>query len=362
MLNTLFRSLFSRGTPARASAAKLDEGLLSAKGLLELNRFQDVVAELTPVLQQWPDNPEALFMRGTALLELQQIGEAKADLERAVQASPREPRYLYNLSLAHYIDGNTTRTIELCEQAVRVARFHPAHILLANIELHGEDYFQVMSRLHAHLKPLTYLEVGVFRGASLRVVPPSTQAIGVDPNPILDKPAGPNQRVFAETSDDYFAGHDVVAEFGGRRIELAFIDGMHQFEFALRDFINIERLSTRDSVVLVHDCYPLDAETAMRERTTAFWSGDIWRLILLLRKYRPDLAVHTITTPPTGLGMIFNLDPSSRVLADRLDEIVAEYLAMDYSVLEGRKRELLNACANDWPAIAGLLDSRPRPS
>jgi len=34
---------------------------------------------------------------------------------------------------------------------------------------------------------------------------------------------------------------------------------------------------------------------------------------------------------------------------------------MDYGVLEGRKRELLNACPNNWPAIAALLDSRPRP-
>ena len=31
-------------------------------------------------------------------------------------------------------------------------------------------------------------------------------------------------RVFAETSDDYFANHDVLAEFDGRRIDMAFID------------------------------------------------------------------------------------------------------------------------------------------
>jgi hypothetical protein len=252
--------------------------------------------------------------------------------------------------------------VQLCREAVDINGFHLAHMLLANIEMHGEDYFRVLARMHAHLKPRTYVEVGVFRGSSLRLVPPQTQALGIDPEPRLDKPAGPNQRVFAQTSDEFFARHDVNGELGGRRIELAFIDGMHRFEYALRDFINIERLSNPDSVVLVHDCYPLDRQTAERERGTAFWSGDIWRLILLLRKYRPDLAIHTISTPPTGLGMIFNLDPASRVLADRLDEIVAEFLALDYGTLDGGKRSMLNACLNDWPIIADLLDSRRRPT
>lgn len=360
MLSNLFRDFFRRKRQSGATENALDAAVLSAKTLLENNQFQQVIDLLAPVLRQNPGHAEALFMRGTAALELERQPEAMADLERAVELSPREPRYLFNLALAHWINGNTARTIDLCRKAISIASFPPAQLLLANIELYGEDYFAILARLHAQLKPRTYLEVGVFRGSSLRRVPPETLAIGIDPKPLLDQPPGPNQRVFAETSDDYFAKHDVVQEFGGHRIDMAFIDGMHQFEYALRDFINIERLAGPGCVVLVHDCYPLDAQTAMRERSTAFWSGDIWRLILLLQKYRPDLAVHTIATPPTGLGMIFNLDPSSRVLTDRLDDIVAEYLATDYSVLDGHKPELLNYCPNDWPAIAALLDSRTR--
>jgi hypothetical protein len=362
MLSNLFRDIFVRKRELRAAASPQDAVMLAARDLLAHNRFQEVIDTLAPLLQRGSQHAEALFMRGTAALELQRVPEAMADLERAVALSPREPRYLFNLALAHWITGDTERTIQLCNEAVRIAGFHAAHVMLANIELHGEDYFHVLARLHAHLKPRTYLEVGVFRGASLRIVPKETLAIGVDPEPILDEPPGPNQFVIAKTSDDYFASHDVIAELGGRRLGLAFIDGMHKFEYALRDFINIERLARPDTVVLVHDCYPLDARTAERERATAFWSGDIWRLILLLRKYRPDLGVHTISTPPTGLGMILNLDPSSRVLADKLEDIVAEYLATDYGVLEGRKRELLNAIPNDWSRISALLDSRARPT
>ena len=176
--------------------------------------------------------------------------------------------------------------------------------------------------------------------------------------PKLATPAPANVRVYRETSDDFFARYSPRAELGGQPVELAFIDGMHHFEYALRDFINIERCCSRASVILIHDCYPLDERTAQREQVTGFWSGDIWRLMLLLRTHRPDLVVRTIATPPTGLGIVVNPDPASQVLADRLDELIAEYLAKDFSVLATGKPEALGLIENRWPVIRALLDSR----
>jgi len=240
--------------------------------------------------------------------------------------------------------------------ATALADYNKAHVLLAAIELPGPGYFSLLARIHAHLRPRTYVEIGVSRGESLRLAHADTDCIGIDPAPRPKTRPGPRQRIFAEKSDDFFASHDVIAELGGRRIELAFIDGMHNFEFALRDFINIERHCEPGAIVLVHDCYPLDAATATRERHTSFWSGDVWRLILALKKYRPDLKVHTVGTAPTGLGVITHLDPSSRVLSDALDRIIAEYLATDYSILQGRKSELLGLYPNNWPAVRALID------
>lgn len=354
MLTRLIRNLFRSSTARHPQQAVFEK----AEALLNANQAQQAFDTLHPLLDRLNDHAEAQFVHGTALLELGRTSEALPSLKRAVEINPREPRFLYNLAMAHWYLGDTDRTIELCKRAVAVADFRPAHVLLMNIHLSGDNYFTVLQKLHEYLRPATYIEIGVFRGWSLELVHPDTQVLGVDPNPILEKPVRPNHRIFAETSDDFFASHDVKAELGGRPVELAFIDGMHQFEFALRDFINIERLATPDSVILVHDCYPLDEATATRERNTTFWSGDVWRFMLALKKYRPDLLINTIGTPPTGLGVILNLDPQSRVLSDKLDAITVEFMATDFSVLQDRKPEALNLIDNDWATVQKLLDSR----
>src|SRR5207302_7216211 len=96
-------------------------------------------------------------------------------------------------------------------------------------------------------------------------------------------------------------------------------------------------------------------QTAQRERLWGFWSGDIWRLIVLLKKYRPDLSIHTIATPPTGLAVVRNLDPSSRFIADNLGRLCAEFMALHYSYLEKDRAAKLNLFPNDWEQIRPLL-------
>jgi hypothetical protein len=124
----------------------------------------------------------------------------------------------------------------------------------------------------------------------------------------------------------------------------------------LRDFINIEKHCSPRSTILIHDGYPLTRLTAERERRTTFWSGEIWRLILLLRKYRPDLSVNVIATAPTGLGVVRRLDPASRLLEERFDEIVREFLALDYSVLDPDKAGMLALYPNEWEKIRAILN------
>jgi hypothetical protein len=255
--------------------------------------------------------------------------------------------------------GRPQQALALCQRAVRHADYPRADALMARLTLPGEFYYEVLGRIHRYLRPASYLEIGVARGESLAQVLPDTDVIGVDPQPQLTTAPPAHVRIFTATSDEFFAQHEVRALFGGRAVDMAFIDGMHRFEYALRDFINVERCCAAHSVILMHDCYPLDARTSQREQRTRFWSGDIWRLLLLLREQRPDLTVRTIATPATGLGVVLNPDPASRLLPTRCDELIETYLARDFSVLEGRKPQALGLIANDWPAIRALLETRP---
>jgi hypothetical protein len=222
----------------------------------------------------------------------------------------------------------------------------------------GEHYYALMGRIHDALRPGTYVEIGINDGASLDLVAPRTRAIGIDPQPKLRHPLPENVTVFAETSDAFFAEHDVEAELGGRKIDLAFIDGMHLFEFALRDFMNLERHCTSDSTILIHDCYPLDERTSARERTTEVWTGDVWRALVALREQRPDLAIATVAAPPSGLAIIRRLDPGSTVLQERYKRIVETYMARPYAQIAGRKAEALNLVPAEWRVVASLLKDR----
>ena len=270
----------------------------------------------------------------------------------------RRARYSFFGARLNLWLGRKAAAQRLCRRALSFCDYTKAYRMLAQLELPGEHYFKVLARVHAHVRPATYLEVGVSRGESLKLVQPQTLALGIDPEPHLAFELASNQTVFAQTSDEFFARPDVPALLGGRPLQMAFIDGMHHFEYALRDFINIEPLCTPESLVFVHDCFPIDARSAERDQTTGFWSGDIWRLIVLLKKYRPDLAIHTLGTPPTGLGLITRLDPHSAVLRSRLPELIAEGLALDFSAIAARRPAALNLVPYDWPRVRQLLDAR----
>ena len=226
------------------------------------------------------------------------------------------------------------------------------------------DYYKVLEAIHRLLAPRTYVEIGVRHGESWQLVSEGVQSIGIDPAPsIRHEPRGQAQ-LFCGTSDEFFAQFPPTALFGGKAVDLAFIDGMHLFEYALRDFIHLEKCAGENGVILVHDCLPVDAVTSARERTTSVWSGDVYKLILCLREWRPDLNVTVIDTAPTGLAVITGLKPNDRTLEDNYAAIEQKYCALDYAVLgdAAQKCRMLGVVPDDEPSLRAALASRFGPA
>ncbi|MBK7314633.1 class I SAM-dependent methyltransferase [Candidatus Aalborgicola defluviihabitans] len=357
MLASFFRNLFT------SKASRDQKELDFAQSLVQLLKFQSAHETLDALLRRSPQNASALMLRGAVKRLLNDPQGALIDLEAAsaLELQADQAGCHFEIALCWRMLGDNSRALESCQLA---RQLDPASVaaffLLTQLRLPGDYYFDVLTRIIGHLKPRTYVEIGIFEGASLRLAKSAKSIVGIDPDPKIDWKLEPNMHVFKMTSDSFFESHDLASELGQRSVDLAFIDGMHQFEFAMRDFANIERCCRPDSVILIHDCYPLDEESAGREPRSSRWSGDVWRLIVLLKKYRQDLLIHTIGTAPTGLAVIQNLDPASTFLLDNQVRLFEEFIALEYSYLDDGKPEKLNLFPNHWPAVKGMIRPRVR--
>lgn len=186
---------------------------------------------------------------------------------------------------------------------------HLGYEALSLLKLPGPDYRALLSVLHHTLAPKLYVEIGVREGHSLRLALPQTKCIGIDPQPSL--PELPSNAMLAITTSDNFFASEGQRE-RARGFDLALIDGDHSFEQALRDFSNLEKLAKPSSVIAIHDVIPMDARTSQpTPGSVSFWTGDVWRLMGLIRSWRPNLTVFTVACPPTGLGIVGNFDGKS---------------------------------------------------
>ncbi|WP_163005978.1 class I SAM-dependent methyltransferase [Methylobacterium brachiatum] len=204
----------------------------------------------------------------------------------------------------------------------------------------GVFYQDFMKELSAKRETKLYLEVGVRFGEVFSLITADV-AIGVDPDFQLSSNIVARKRksiLFPTTSDAFFARPNLVDEIGGRP-DLIFLDGMHLFEFLLRDFYNAESISAKNGLIIMHDCLPLNSAMAERDMAKSvelgidsehpgYWTGDVWKVISILQTYRPDLKIYYINCPPTGLVCVTNLDPTNTVLKEKYLDIASEFISL----------------------------------
>ena len=235
------------------------------------------------------------------------------------------------------------------------AASHAARVL-------GDVYYRdFLGRIHELLEPPTYLEIGVRNGDSLALA--RSPSIGIDPAYNLKVAPPPGAKLFPVTSDDFFERAEPLMTFEGRRVGFSFIDGMHLSEFALRDFVNVERHADWTAAIVFDDILPRDIPEANRDRSTHQWTGDVYKVLEALEEHRPDLIILRVGTEPTGLGLVLGVDPDSTVLADRLDTIAEGLVQPDPqpvpdAVLERRGALEPDAvlAASFWSVLRDLRD------
>jgi hypothetical protein len=204
-------------------------------------------------------------------------------------------------------------------------------------EFHKETHInRAISKLEAH----TYLEIGIRTGDCFRCID-APRKIAIDPaHWKFNHELLPNESFFKITSDDFFAYHAEKVLLH-QKVDVALIDGLHEFSQALRDILNLEKFMSPKGVIFIHDCNPPTREnTGARDNAPGYhWTGDVWKVAYYIRKYRPDLFFFTLNCD-WGLGVLTGFQqpycsesPSPKILN--------ACNSLDYNVLAKNRKHIL---------------------
>lgn len=201
----------------------------------------------------------------------------------------------------------------------------------------GRHYIEFLQEKISNRDAKTHLEIGTRDGAS--IAPLNCATLAIDPQFNLGHNIIGNKKrsfFFQMTSDDFFQEYDPEYLLKAK-IDSAFLDGMHHFEYILRDFLNTERYCTPKSAIYLHDCLPVTVNMASRDvndvaitgKFAHWWAGDVWKLLPTLKKYRPELSIKCYDCPPTGIVEITGLNPGNSVLIENYDTIIEEFSSVE---------------------------------
>jgi predicted O-methyltransferase YrrM len=186
---------------------------------------------------------------------------------------------------------------------------------------------EFLKTLHSLLKPRTYVETGVQLGQSLTLS--RVPSIGIDPAFSIVKELLADVHLARTTSDEFFARKAPIAHLRKPVVDLAFIDGMHLAEYALRDYLAVERFTTPASVIVFDDMLPRSIDEAARYRHTTAWTGDVYKAAQALRDLRPDVIVLDVDTQPTGVVVVLAPDSSRDGVLPAYDDWLDVAIAPD---------------------------------
>jgi hypothetical protein len=200
-------------------------------------------------------------------------------------------------------------------------------------------YQDVLTALERVQETRWYVEIGSRTGSSLEHR--QCNFVAVDPEFHIETDVFNRARkmIFCQQTSDEFFEENILGQLGIHP-ELAFIDGLHLFEFALRDFINLERNMNSGGVICMHDVCPFNYEMTTRDlnylKEGRAWTGDVWKTVAILLEERPDLDVSILDARKTGLAVIKGLNPDDKCLEINYNEIISRYIDKDLTSINAK--------------------------
>lgn len=189
------------------------------------------------------------------------------------------------------------------------------------------DYRTLLAHLHEIVQPHLYAEIGVQFGQSLAIS--RARSVGIDPAFSVPPEALANKpwvKLFRMPSDDFFAEYRQEHVLDGGVLDLSFLDGLHLFEQVVRDFAHLESWSQPGAVIAIHDVLPREVAWASRTPGSGDWTGDVWRIVPCLQRFRPDLELRLVDAAPSGVLLVSRLDPANTILIDHETLIQQQFL------------------------------------
>src|ERR1700704_137929 len=219
MLGRVLKDLFASKVRLRPGPTAFEAGVEA----YEAGKLAAAAEHFAGTLRAEPEHVRAHTYAGGIDLRTRRFREALEHFERARMLDPQNAECHFGAAVAHRELGANEAARECCETALALdPGLHPAHGFLASLNFPGPFYLEIISMFHSHLRPRTYLEIGVETGQSIALARRETRAIGIDPEPKITERLAPGTSICATTSDEDFAAPDGRGEFGGFAFCFAF--------------------------------------------------------------------------------------------------------------------------------------------
>jgi len=166
----------------------------------------------------------------------------------------------------------------------------------------------------------SYLEIGVEYGYTFKRINIENK-IGVDPDPKYD-----DVRILKQTSDEFFENNE-------SKIDIIFIDGMHQSDYVLKDLNNSIECLSENGIIFIDDILPENEREQYKIpikhkyengilKYGEPWTGDVWKVVYFLLKNYKEYIKFEIYKHPNyrGVGK-FKFSKKIKISPEKIEEI-----------------------------------------